>query len=126
MSRVVALRDAVASIPDGAHLALGGFDLNRAPMALVFELLRQGRRNLRVTSVPNPLPIDLLVAGGAVAAAEFGFLGFQFEDGFFMAPHLKRAIERGTLRWRERTSRSSRGRAARSRRRRTRPRWWPG
>src|SRR5207245_3034327 len=102
MGGVTTLREAAASIPDGALLTFGGFQMNRAPMALVCELIRQGRRDLRVVSPPNPLPLDLLVAAGSVAEAEFGFLGFQFEDGFVVAPSVKRAIEDGTLRFRER------------------------
>jgi glutaconate CoA-transferase, subunit A len=102
MSRVASLREAVGTIRDGELLTLGGFQLNRAPMALVFELIRQGRRDLRIVSVPNPLPLDLLVTAGAVAEAEFGFLGFQYEDGFVVAPTVRRAIEQGTLRFRER------------------------
>jgi glutaconate CoA-transferase subunit A len=69
MTALMGLAQAAASIPDGSLLALGGFELNRAPMALVFELLRQKRRGLRIVSLPNPLPLDLLVAGGAVAEA---------------------------------------------------------
>ena len=102
MSRVTTLRDAVAAIPDGSLLAFGGFDLNRAPMALAREIVRQGRRGLRLVSPPNPLPLDLLVGAGAVAGAEFGYLGFQYEHGFVVAPNVRRAIERGTLAWRER------------------------
>jgi acyl CoA:acetate/3-ketoacid CoA transferase alpha subunit/acyl CoA:acetate/3-ketoacid CoA transferase beta subunit len=99
---VATLREAVARIPDGALLTFGGFDLNRAPMALVLEIIRQRRRGLRIVSVPNPLPLDLLVGAGAVAEAEFGFLGFQYEDGFVVAPSVRRAIEGGTIRWTER------------------------
>ena len=102
MSAVVTLRQAAASVPDGALVTFGGFQLNRAPMALVFELLRQRRRGLRVVTLPNPLPLDLLVAGGAVAETEFGFIGFQFEDGFVTAPHVKRRIEAGSLPFKER------------------------
>src|SRR5258706_1819141 len=102
MSVVTTIRDAVESIPSGARVTFGGFQLNRAPMALVFELLRRKRRDLRVVSLPNPLPLDLLVAAGAVAEAEFGFLGFQFEDGFTVAPHVRRDIEEGRLKFRER------------------------
>ena len=43
MSALVTLRQAAASVPDGALVTFGGFQLNRAPMALVFELLRQRR-----------------------------------------------------------------------------------
>lgn len=102
MTRVVPLPEAAALVPDGALVAFGGFQLNRAPMALVHALLRRGRRGLRIVTLPNPLPLDLLVGAGAVAEAEFGFLGFQYEDGFVTAPCVRRAIERGTLRFIER------------------------
>ncbi len=102
MSKVTTLKDAAGTIHDGSLVTIGGFQLNRAPMAMVFELIRQGRRDLRLISVPNPLPLDLLVGAGAVAEVEFGFLGFQFEDGFVIAPSVKRAIERGELRFKER------------------------
>lgn len=55
----------VASIPDGASLATGGFMLGRASMALVLELIAQGRKNLQLSSLPNPLPAEFLVAGAA-------------------------------------------------------------
>ncbi len=102
MSALATLQEAAASIPDGALLTFGGFDLNRAPMALVMELIRQRRRALRVVSLPNPLPLDLLVGAGAATEAEFGFLGLQYEGGFVVAPSVRHAIERGRLAWRER------------------------
>ena len=102
MSRILSLAQAAGAIPEGALVTFGGFQLNRAPMALVLELLRRRRRGLRVVTLPNPLALDLLVAAGAVSEAEFGFIGFQYEDGFVTAPHVKRAIEAGTLRYHER------------------------
>jgi glutaconate CoA-transferase subunit A len=102
MARLTTLSEAAGSVPDGALLTLGGFQLNRAPMALVFELLRLKRQGLRIVTPPNPLPLDLLVGAGAAAEIEFGFLGFQYEDGFVVAPSVRRAIERGSVRWRER------------------------
>ncbi len=36
--QLVPIEQAIASIPGDACLALGGFDIVRAPMALVFEL----------------------------------------------------------------------------------------
>ena len=102
MSAWTTLEAAAASIPDGALLSFGGFQLNRAPMALVMEIVRQRKRRLRVVSVPNALPLDLLTGAGLVAEAEFGFLGFQYEGGFVVAPNVRRAIERGTIAWRER------------------------
>jgi glutaconate CoA-transferase, subunit B len=102
MARVVSVAQAAGMVPERALLTLGGFQLNRAPMALLFELARQRRRGLRVVTVPNPLGLDLLVGAGIVDEAEFGFFGFQYEDGFVVAPSVRRAVERGLLRFRER------------------------
>ncbi len=101
-SKRATLQHAAGAIPEGALLTFGGFQLNRPPIALVLELIRQGRRRLRVIALPNPLPLDLLVGAGAVEEAEFGFCGFQYEDGFAVAPALRRAVQEGSLRWRER------------------------
>src|ERR1700730_9809758 len=72
-ARWVDLAAAAASVPDGAMVAPGGFMLGRAPMALIFELVRQGRRGLRVISLPNPLTAQFLVAAGAAARVELVF-----------------------------------------------------
>ena len=100
--RFVNLREAVAPIPDGALLSFGGFDLQRPPLALASELVRQGKKRLRVVLPPAPLPLDLLVGAGVVEEAQFGFIGFQYEDGFVVAPNVRRAVESGAIAWRER------------------------
>ncbi|HET8947581.1 MAG TPA: CoA-transferase, partial [Candidatus Polarisedimenticolia bacterium] len=100
--RFLNLRDAVAPIPDGALLSFGGFDMQRPPLALAAELVRQGKKHLKVVVPPAPLPLDLLVGAGVVASAEFGFIGFQYEEGFVVAPNVRRAVESGTIAWRER------------------------
>ena len=63
--RWTTLDEAAASVPDGAVIAPGGFMIGRAPMALVFELVRQRRRNLHVISLPNPLPAEISSNFGA-------------------------------------------------------------
>ncbi|PTL77701.1 CoA transferase subunit A [Vitiosangium sp. GDMCC 1.1324] len=91
----------VASIPDGASLATGGFMLGRAPMALVLELIAQGRKNLQLISLPNPLPAEFLVAGGCLARVELPFGALNLEGRVRPMPCLKRAIEQGRIDWRE-------------------------
>ncbi|MDY7224950.1 CoA transferase subunit A [Hyalangium rubrum] len=95
------LGEAVASIPDGAWLATGGFMLGRAPMALVLELIAQGRKDLRLISLPNPLPAEFLVAGGCLSRVELPFGALNLEGRVRPMPCLKRAIEQGRLSWRE-------------------------
>jgi len=100
-ARWVTLAEAVASIPDDASIAPGGFMLGRAPMALIFELVRQGKRGLHLVSLPNPLPAEILVAAGAVRRLEFLFTAISLDGGVAPMPCLKRAIEAGALEWQE-------------------------
>jgi glutaconate CoA-transferase subunit A len=99
--RWVSLSEAAAQVPDGASLVPGGFMLSRAPMALVFELVRQGRRGLHVVSLPNPLPAEILVAAGAASKVEFLFSALTLNGRVRPMPCLKRAIEGGTIDWAE-------------------------
>lgn len=100
-ARWCSLEEAVASIPDGASLATGGFMLGRAPMALVMELIAQGKRNLGLISLPNPLPAEFLVAGGCLDRVELAFGALSLEGRVRPMPCLKRAMEQGTVKWRE-------------------------
>ena len=56
----------VGSIPDGAHIALGGFAIARNVIAVVHELIRQDKRNLTVSQGVAGLDTDLLVGAGLV------------------------------------------------------------
>jgi glutaconate CoA-transferase subunit A len=100
-ARWTSLADLAARVPDGARIAPGGFMLGRAPMALVFELIRQGRRNLSVMSLPNPLPAEMLVAAGAAIRVEFAFSALTLDGKVRPMPCLKAAIEGGTISWAE-------------------------
>jgi glutaconate CoA-transferase subunit A len=100
-ARWTTLPELAASIPDGSLVAPGGFMLGRAPMALVFELIRQGRRNLGILSLPNPLPAEMLVAAGAASRVEFAFSALTLAGRVRPMPCLKLAIETGSIRWAE-------------------------
>ncbi|XXF77904.1 malonate decarboxylase subunit alpha [Myxococcaceae bacterium GXIMD 01537] len=93
------LSEAVASIPDGASLATGGFMLGRAPMALVLELIAQKKTGLSLISLPNPLPAEFLVAGGCVSRVELAFGALNLEGRVRPMPCLKRAIEERRIEW---------------------------
>jgi len=97
----VDLAAAAAAVPDGATIAPGGFMLGRAPMALIFELVRQERRGLHVVSLPNPLPAEILVAAGAASKVEFLFAAISLGGRVRPMPVLKRAIEAGAIDWTE-------------------------
>jgi glutaconate CoA-transferase, subunit A len=99
--RWVGLAELAAGVSDGASVAPGGFMLGRAPMALVCELARQGRRRLHVVSLPNPLPAEVLVAAGAVSRLDFAFGALTLGGRARPLPCLRRAIEENRIDWRE-------------------------
>jgi len=101
MDKISGLAEAVSKIREGSLITLSGFQLSRAPMALIFELIRQGKRDLKIITPPNPLALDILIAANLVSSAEFGYNGFQYEFGFVIPPNWRRAIERGNIQWKE-------------------------
>lgn len=92
MVRPVTAWEAVAGIPDGASVALG----RPAALALVEEVVRQGRRDLRLIGVPTGgRAVELLIGTGCAASLESSGVDLG-EDG--LAPAFSRALESGTLR----------------------------
>jgi glutaconate CoA-transferase, subunit A len=89
------LADAISLVSDGAMVALGGGLCARLPMAMVRELLRQGRRGLHLIGSAHSIDVDLLVATGAVRRCEESYVGFEQDLG--LAPSYRRAAEAGTI-----------------------------
>jgi glutaconate CoA-transferase subunit A len=89
------LAETVSLIGDRAILALGGGLSARLPMALVRELIRQGRRGLHLVGSAHSIDVDLLVAAGAVRRCEESYVGFEQDLG--LAPAYRRAAEDGTI-----------------------------
>jgi glutaconate CoA-transferase subunit A len=97
----LSIEEAVARIPADATVSFGGFDIMRAPMALVFELARRPAGRLELVSPPNPLAVDVLIGAGIVEKATLAFSGFQFTRGFAVGPMWKDAVENRKLDYRE-------------------------
>jgi len=89
------LADAVALVGDDETVALGGGLSARLPMAMVRELVRQGRRGLHLVGSAHSIDVDLLVAVGAVRRCEESYVGFEQDLG--LAPAYRRAAEEGTI-----------------------------
>lgn len=88
------LAGAATMVRDGDVVALGGHT-KQAPMALIRELIRQGRRHLELVTVPTGgLNVDLLIGAGAVSRLHFAQVVL---DEFGLAPQFRRAVEKGRL-----------------------------
>jgi glutaconate CoA-transferase subunit A len=99
-SVITTMTEAAALVHDGDHVTYVGY-MQMEPVALFHELLRQGRRDLRVSLSPSSgYVVDMLIGAGAVAEVEFSSLSFM-EFGF--APNFRRCAEAGTLAYREHT-----------------------
>ncbi|MDP9220497.1 MAG: CoA transferase subunit A [Actinomycetota bacterium] len=97
--KLATLDEAAALVTDGALIALGGGLSARLPMALVRELIRQGRRDLHVVGSAHGVDVDLLVAAGALGVCEESYVGFEQDLG--LAPAYRRAAETGTIQIKE-------------------------
>lgn len=97
--KLVDLDRAARAVDDGALVALGGGLSARLPMALVRELIRQGRRGLHVVGSAHSIDVDLLIATGALAICEESYVGFEQDLG--LAPAYRRAAETGAIELRE-------------------------
>jgi glutaconate CoA-transferase subunit A len=93
------LAEAVAAIPDGARVALGGNTLHRGPGAAVHEIVRQGKRDLEIVKTAGAYDVDLLCAAGCASAVSAGFIGY--ETPFGMAGAYRAAVEAGRVEARE-------------------------
>jgi glutaconate CoA-transferase subunit A len=97
--KLTTLATAIATVPDGATVALGGNTLHRGPGAAVHELVRQDRRELEIVKTAGAYDVDLLCAAGCVRAVSAGFIGY--ETPFGMAQAYRRAVETGAVEARE-------------------------
>src|SRR3954453_16223057 len=93
------LAEAIATVPDGGRIALGGNTLHRGPGAAVHEIVRQGKRGLEIVKTAGAYDVDLLCAAGCVAVVSAGFVGY--ETPFGMAQAYRRAVETGAVEARE-------------------------
>src|SRR5246500_867926 len=80
--KTISEADAVALIPDGATLMIGGFMGVGTPERLVDELVRQGKRNLTIIANDTALPgrgIGKLVTAGLVGKTVASHIGLNPE-----------------------------------------------
>ena len=70
------LKDAISLyVKPGCHISIGGFTINRNPMAAVYEIIRQGIDKLHIYAHSNGQGLDELVGCGCVSSAEIAYAG---------------------------------------------------
>jgi acetate CoA/acetoacetate CoA-transferase alpha subunit len=80
--KTIALQDAIAMIPDGASLLIGGFMAVGTSERAIDELVRQGKRNLTVIANDTAMPgrgIGKLISAGLVSRVIASHIGLNPE-----------------------------------------------
>lgn len=94
--KLMSLREAVGRfIKDGSQVALGGFTVNRNPMAVAYEIIRQGIRDLHIVCHSHGQAMDVLVGAGCVKRIEVAYGA----NGRFASTciRFRKAVENGQL-----------------------------
>lgn len=93
-SKVMELAEAVEQIPDGATVGIGGLGLENKPMAIIREMVRQGKRNLTVVfAAPSSIDGDILVGAGCADVVIASGLSLQRIAA--IAPRFRALAQRG-------------------------------
>jgi len=97
-AKFVPLAEAAAAIPSVSRVAVGGA-MVMPPMAMVRELIRQGKKDLDLVCSPiGGINVDMLAGAGCARSVEFPQISL---GEFGMAPNFRRAVESGRLATRE-------------------------
>ena len=83
-----------ALLSDGMTIGIGGFGLDRKPMALIRALARSGVRNLTIETYAGGFDIEALLAVDAVRCISSCHVGL---DQFGLAPIFRAARESGRI-----------------------------
>lgn len=84
----------MGSVPDGAHIGLGGFAIARNVITIAHELIRQNKHGLTLSQGVAGLDTDLLVGAGLVRRL---IIGGGSLDRFGPVHNINRAREQGSL-----------------------------
>ncbi|MFL5245843.1 MAG: CoA transferase subunit A [Gemmataceae bacterium] len=94
--------DAVAQfVPHGAYLAIGGFGSDRIPTAVVHEIIRQRKQNLRFAGHTSTHDFQILCAGNltghgkTLASVDAAYIVGLEARG--LSPHARRVMESGEV-----------------------------
>jgi len=98
-NKVVSLEEAVKLVSDGDHLAIGGCMYSRTPMAAIWELIRQGKKNLTVSRNLASFETDLLLVGGCVSKVVSSWYGVGVTWG--LSRMMREFVETGRVEFEE-------------------------
>jgi len=73
----ITLQEAAGLINDGDFLSFSGFTIWRRPMALIYELVRQGKKDFHLFEVNGGTHTEVLAGAGAIKIWESCWVGHE-------------------------------------------------
>jgi len=92
--KLIFKEEAIGLVKDGDLLTAGGVSFHRVPMELIREIIRQGKKDLRLVDREPAIGFDLLIGAGVASSVRFAMLGFEL---FGFALNFRKAAEAGNI-----------------------------
>jgi glutaconate CoA-transferase subunit A len=92
--KLISKEKAIGLVKDGDLLTAGGVSFHRVPMELIREIIRQGKKDLRLVDREPAIGFDLLIGAGVASSVRFAMLGFEL---FGFALNFRKAAEAGSI-----------------------------
>lgn len=100
ISKIMTPMDAVGKfVPDGCELAVGGMHMHNNPMAVIREIVKEGRKiDTLICSPSASVNADILIGAGLVSEILAPYVGFEHLG---VSHNYRKSAETGSLRVRE-------------------------
>ena len=94
-SKKISMKEAAAEIRDGDTILIAGFTVWRKPMALIYEMIRQQKRDLHLIMANPSIGVDMLIGAGCISIWESNYCAHEIFGK--IGRNFARAVEQGKI-----------------------------
>lgn len=92
--KYISLKDVKEIIKPNSTIAIGGFTINRKPIAIIKEIVKSNANNLKLYLLAGSLDVDLLVEKSKIAKISAAYVGYE---GLGLSKITRTAVETGKI-----------------------------
>ena len=75
--KLMSMSEAMNLVKDGDKVAIGGGLILREPIAAIYELIRQKKKNLYIVGTAHGFDVDISCGGGIVGVEQHTYVGYE-------------------------------------------------